>query len=268
MGEKYQRVPGFLRRSLISPFLERIPPTEKKKGLINRAKRFDEGMKLPDDLQHTRWMIFLQEKEKQRLYNPDMHARLNGFDAFGFIRDYFNRVNTPDLLNRQLYVDIKSYLVDDILVKVDRMSMATSLEARVPFLDHRFVEFTATIPSSLKLKGTTTKYLLKKAMGDLLPHDILYRGKEGFSIPIKNWLKNELKDLMLDVLSPRKVRKEGFFQADYVEKLIKEHLNGKENHSHRLWAMMVFGIWQEIYLRKGNNVHEQAIKTSHEFATI
>ena len=267
MGNAYGRLPGSLRNG-VRRVLERIPPTEKKKGLINRMKRFDEGMRLPADLQHTRWMIFLQAEEKAKLYSPDVRQGLAQFDSFGFIRDYFDRAGTSDELDRQLYVDIKTYLVDDILVKVDRMSMATSLETRVPFLDHRFVEFSATIPSNLKLKGKTTKYLLKKAMRDLLPAEILTRGKEGFSIPIKNWLKVELKELMMDVLSREKIKREGFFNADYVEHLKKEHLDGDENHSHRLWAMMVFGIWHDIYLQTGDGQHAEATRTSKEFAAI
>ena len=265
-GRAYERLPGLLRGAM-HPILNRIPPTEKKKGLINRAKRFVEGMQLPPDLEHTRWMIFLQEAEKPKLYSDDLQDVLNGSDSFEFIRSYFNRVNTTDPLNRQLYVDIKSYLVDDILVKVDRMSMATSLETRVPFLDHRFVEFTATIPSRLKLQGKSTKYLLKKAMQGILPPEILNRGKEGFSIPIKNWLKTDLKSLMLEVLEPQKIKREGFFNANYVEELKKEHLSGKENHSHRLWSMMVFGIWQDLYLR-GERINEKAIQTSNEFAEV
>ena len=265
-GRAYERLPGLLRGAM-HPILNRIPPTEKKKGLINRAKRFVEGMQLPPDLEHTRWMIFLQEAEKPKLYSDDLQDVLNGSDSFEFIRSYFNRVNTTDPLNRQLYVDIKSYLVDDILVKVDRMSMATSLETRVPFLDHRFVEFTATIPSRLKLQGKSTKYLLKKAMQGILPPEILNRGKEGFSIPIKNWLKTDLKSLMLEVLEPQKIKREGFFNANYVEQLKKEHLSGKKNHSHRLWSMMVFGIWQNLYLR-GERINEKAIQTSNEFAEV
>lgn len=269
MGNSYGNLPGFFRKGLVSPILNSMPPTEKKKGLINKAKRFDEGMRLPRDLQHTRWMIFLQEIEKSKLYSDDMRENLNGYDSYGHIRNYFTKAeHTNDQINRQLYVDIKSYLVDNILVKVDRMSMATSLEARVPFLDHRFVEFAATIPSAMKLKGKSTKYLLKKAMGDLLPNEILTRGKEGFSIPIKNWLKTDLKDLMMDVLEPSKVKREGFFNPEYVEKLKDEHLKDKENHSHRLWSMMVFGIWQDIYLRSENNNYEKTTQASEEFATI
>jgi asparagine synthase (glutamine-hydrolysing) len=185
---------------------------------------------------------------------------LREWDSYGHIRRYFGETHTSDDLNRQLYVDIKSYLVDDILVKVDRMSMATSLEARVPFLDHRFVEFTATIPSHYKLRGNTTKYILKKALSRYLPETIINRGKEGFSIPIKNWLKEDLRDLMLDVLAEDKVKSEGFFDASEVRNLIDEHLTNKENHSHRLWAMMVFGIWQDIYLKGGTPVGEKPVQ--------
>ena len=244
----FDRIPQFVHKGLFQPLVDMLPPTEKKKGLVNRAKRFLEGYRLPGDLAHTRWMIFLQEAARSRLYHQDIQQYLGDFDPYDCIRKYFRETQTDDALNRQLYVDIKSYLVDDILVKVDRMSMATSLETRVPFLDHRFVEFTATIPSHYKLRGNTTKYLLKKALSRYLPDTIIKRGKEGFSIPIKNWLKEDLKDLMLDVLSADKIKREGFFEAAEVQNLIHEHLSNKENHSHRLWAMMVFGIWQDVYL--------------------
>lgn len=248
---KYAKIPRFIRNGVIAKMADIIPPTSKKKGFINRTKRFIEGAKLPEDLHHTRWMIFLQELEKEMLYADDMKSGITENDPYKFIRHYFanSAYNKNDEVSRQLYVDIKTYLVDDILVKVDRMSMATSLEARVPFLDHRFVEFSATIPSSMKLKSNMTKYILKKSMEDILPHDILYRGKEGFSIPIKNWLKNELKPMLTDTLSTEKVKREGFFNPDYINRLIKEHLKGKENHSHRLWALMMFGMWYDIYMK-------------------
>ncbi len=249
VARSYAKIPAWIRNGGVGPLLDLIPPTEKKKGLVNRAKRFHEGAQLPADLRHTRWMIFLQAAEKAKLFAPEKHAALADFDSYGFLRAHFNRAGTADDLNRQLYVDMKTYMVDDILVKVDRMSMATSLEARVPFLDHRFVEFTARMAGSHKLQGRTTKHILKKAMGSVLPHEILGRGKEGFSIPIKNWLKNELKPLMMDVLATDRIKREGFFEPAYVEQLKSEHLGGKENHSHRLWALMVFGIWQDIYLR-------------------
>lgn len=268
VARSFARLPRVLRRGMIEPLAEGLPPTQKKKGLVNRFKRFVEGTRLPEDLQHTRWMIFLQDAEKALLYSPDMQSRLDGHSSHDFIRQHFQGTQSDDLVNRQLYVDIKSYLVDDILVKVDRMSMAVSLEARVPFLDHRFVEFTATLPSRLKMRGRSTKYILKRAMQPLLPEEILTRGKEGFSIPIKNWLRNDLKSLMLDVLAPARIKREGFFDPDYVQKLVTEHLEGRENHSHRLWAMMVFGIWQDIYLRSGKRTYAKESQTSDQLVTL
>lgn len=252
IGQIYQSIPGIFRKGIIEAILKRMPPTEKKKGVINRAKRFVEGAQLPADLQHTRWMIFLSEHEKAMLYSRDFNNQVSDLDSYQFVRQFFKNAPSNDPLDQQQFVDINTYLVDDILVKVDRMSMATSLEARVPFLDHRVVEFSTTIPSQLKLAGLShqkTKYILKKAMHNVLPHEIIYRGKEGFSIPIKNWLKNELKPMMLDVLSPEKIKAEGFFNPGYIERLINEHLQNTENHSHRLWALMMFGIWYDSYIR-------------------
>jgi len=249
---RFLKLPRWLRDGFLTKIINAIPPSPKKKGLINRAKRFVEGLKLPEDLQHTRWMIFLQEIEKGLLYTDAMKSGLMTDDDFQFIRHYFDKVipQTNDKINQQMYVDVKTYLVDDILVKVDRMSMATSLEARVPFLDYRFAEFAASIPGAAKLQGKKSKIILKQAMEDLLPKEILYRGKEGFSIPIKNWLKEDLKPMMMDMLAPEKIQREGFFQVDFVEKLKTEHLKGVENHSHRLWALMIFGKWYDLYMHE------------------
>jgi asparagine synthase (glutamine-hydrolysing) len=152
-------------------------------------------------------------------------------------------------INRDLFLDFKTYLVDDILVKVDRASMATSLEARVPLLDYKLVEFAFSLPPDYKLRGNTTKWFFKSAMKGILPERIIHRRKEGFSIPIKNWLKEDLKDLMMAYLSPGRLAETGLFNWAYVEKMINEHLSNHQNHSHRLWALILFELWREKYLR-------------------
>jgi asparagine synthase (glutamine-hydrolysing) len=248
MARHYQRIPAVIRKSILPNILRFVPPSPKKKGLINRTKRFVEGTLLPPELMHTRWMIFLQEQEKRQLYSDTLFEVFKQGNSYKYIQEYFDRSNGTSPLARQEYVDIKTYLTDDILVKVDRMSMAPSLEARVPFLDHKVMEFAATVPGSLKLKGLTTKYILKKAVADLLPPQILTRGKEGFSIPIKNWIMQELRPLLLDTLSESRLKKRGYFRPEYVRQLVQEHLDGKENHSHRLWALMVFEIWHQMYI--------------------
>jgi len=243
----YDLLPGLLRHGVINPVLRYGRPSQQKKGIINRLKRFEEGLQFPENMAHARWMVFLNDAEKRAFYAGDLSAQLLHSDAFSFLTRYLHRNGSKIGLDDQLYTDIKTYLVDDILAKVDRMSMAVSLEARVPFLDHEVVEFAARIPSSLKLRGFSRKYILKKAVGHLIPQKVLTRGKEGFSIPMKNWLREELKPMMMDFLSAARLRRQGWFNQEYIARLAKEHLQEQANHSHRLWPLIVFQMWCERY---------------------
>ncbi len=243
----YRHLPLLLRRGLINPVFKMLPPNSHKKGLINYLRRFVTGEDLPSELQHIRWMIFLKDEEKQKLYSRQFQNEVIKTDTYQPWKDYFNYVMDKPSLSRQQYVDIKTYLPEDILHKVDIMSMANSLEVRVPILDHKLVELAASLPPSLKLKGFSAKYIFKKAVGKIIPREIINRPKQGFSIPIKNWLKTDLKDFLLDVLSESQVKKRGIFNYTYIEQIIKEHLEGRENHSHCLWSLMIFSLWQDKY---------------------
>ena len=191
----------------------------------------------------------MTEGKRNLLYSEDLRASLGGSTACSGFIGYLEEFESADPLWQEQFADIKTYLVDDILAKVDRMSMANSLEVRTPFLDHRVVQFAAGVASNLKLKGFTTKYLLKRCMARKLPREVLTRKKEGFSIPIKNWLRYELRSMMEEVLSPARLKQEGLFNAPYVEQLKREHLQGTANHSHLLWSLMIFEIWREMYLK-------------------
>ena len=220
--------------------MEWVPPSPRKKGPINKAKRFAEGIRRPADLEHARWWVFWDLAERRSLYSTAISDQLGERDCFGFYRDRLAEASERGFrgLGRQLYADVTGYLPDDILVKVDRMSMGTSLEARVPFLDHEVVEYAMAIPDQYKLRGAETKWILKEAFSDLLPRTILGRSKEGFSIPMKNWLRGPLKPMLLDLLSATRVRERGWFRPDEVARLVAEHLKGRENHAHRLWCLM------------------------------
>ncbi len=135
------------------------------------------------------------------------------------------------------------------MVKVDRMSMAASLETRAPLLDYKLVEFAFSLPPGWKVRGGTGKWFFKKAMEGILDTEIIYRQKEGFSIPIKNWLKTELKDLMLETLSEKKINDMGYFSFPCIQKMIGEHLQNQENHAHRLWALMQFHLWHDHFAK-------------------
>ena len=244
----YSKLPRWMRKSLMPGIMNRIPPRPEKKGLINKAKRFIEGGALPPAWQHTRWMMFMHEVDKQRLYNPQFRDSLNGESPGSVIETYFLQARDADLLTQQQYVDIKTYLVDNILVKVDRMSMAASLEARVPLLDHRIVEFAMNLPSHLKMDGNNTKVILRRIMEKRIPAEVLNKPKEGFSIPLKHWLRKELNPLMNDLLHADVVKNRGYFDPVTVSNWVSEHETKKANHSHRLWALMVFELWHRQVL--------------------
>lgn len=247
MARLYNNLPKFIQRPL-TEIADMLPPTPKKKGWINKAKRFLEGTSLPPQLQHTRWMIFLSQVEKQSLYNGNLTDLLYHENTYNFLTGYFKEARSSSPLWQQQYVDIKTYLVDDILVKVDRMSMANSLEVRSPLLDYRLVEFVATVPSDLMIRRGKGKYIFKKIVSGLLPQEVIHRSKEGFSIPMKNWLRNELKPLLLDILNEDTIKRQGYFRWDTINHMIQEHLEGEENHSHRLWSLLLFQLWHKKYI--------------------
>jgi asparagine synthase (glutamine-hydrolysing) len=235
---------------LASPLLTRLPPSAQKKGAWNKLQRFLQGFEHGAENRHLRWMIFLSRRDKARLYARGFRDRLGGIEEICKLapfREMFAKSDAFDPVTRELYLDLKTYLADDIMVKVDRMSMATSLEAREPLLDHKLVEFVFGLDGRLKLRGLTTKWF-KKTMERLLPRENIYRPKEGFSIPIKHWLRTELRELMLDHLNESRIREAGFFNPVAVQEMVAAHLAGRKNYSHQLWALLVFDIWREITL--------------------
>lgn len=192
-------------------------------------------------------MVFLQETERNRLLTRNVLREIESVDPYDFIHRHSRATESSNDITREGYIDVKTYLADNILVKVDRMSMATSLEARVPYLDHRIVEFSFSLPPEYKMRGFHTKAILKDTFWNQLPSEVQNRDKQGFSIPMKNWIKNELKPMMMDLLNPRRIAQQGYFESAYVTKLVEDHLKGIENHSHKLWALMVFQQWYDLY---------------------
>lgn len=241
---------SLLQKNLLAA-VKKLPPSGKKKGVWNKIRRYGQGLEYSPKNRHLRWMMFFSPEEKKGLYSKDLTYELEGIREIHEIDPFqkvFQNLNRFDPVSGELYLDLKTYLADDILVKVDRMSMAASLETRVPLLDHKIVEFLFKLPGNLKLRGLTSKWIFKKTMERLLPSPNIYRSKEGFSMPIKNWLRHELKDLMFDYLNEGRIEADGLFNFDTIKKMINSHLKGRENYSHQLWALLVFEIWKEQYL--------------------
>lgn len=247
MARQYGRLPGILRKGLIEPAVGLLKPTEAKKGLINKALRFVEGLGYAPELGHARWRIFAGPGWQQRILTPEARTGLT-VPINDHILKLSKAAGDRGPVSRALYVDFKSYLVDNCLVKTDRMSMAASLEARVPLLDKELVELAFRLPDGLKVRDRSTKVLLKKVAAKQVPRDCVYRPKEGFSIPIKHWLGGRFRPLMDDLLEPGRLDREGIFESRTVERLKAEHLEGKANHSHLLWAMMIFQAWRRRWL--------------------
>jgi asparagine synthase (glutamine-hydrolysing) len=183
---------------------------------------------------------------KKLLLSRDFRKLLNGYDSVGLFEDFYNRHPQADHLSRLQYLDIKTYLVEDILVKVDRASMANSLEVRCPILDHKFMELVTRIPSSLKLKGARGKYIFKKALSSLLPRDVLTRQKQGFAVPLAIWFRNELKELSGDLLLSEDPL--GVLETITVRKLWDRHQSGRSDFSTALWMILMYRLWQNKFL--------------------
>ncbi|BCS33270.1 asparagine synthetase B [Luteitalea sp. TBR-22] len=223
-----------------------VPPSEQKKGALNKVKRFLQGVTSADhDLGHYRWMTFMDPASRRRLYTPAMREAALGGDVHREVREALGAYRADDAVNRELYADLRVYLADDILVKVDRMSMATSLETRAPFLDPEVMELAFSLPGHLKVRGSERKIVLKQALRGVLPDSILFRKKEGFSIPMKNWLRRELQPLMRELLSEPRLVRRGLFEPREVSRLIAEHVDGRANHAHQLFSLMVFERWAD-----------------------
>jgi asparagine synthase (glutamine-hydrolysing) len=180
---------------------------------------------------------------RDTLYSRDFQAQVKGADPFEGFRAIYNSCPSPDPLDRALYLDVKTYLVDDILMKVDKMSMAVSLEARVPLLDHKLLEFAATIPTSLKLKRGRSKYLLRRLLERRIPKSIVDRPKHGFDAPVARWLRGPLEPLVDDLLNDGRLRNRGLFDSSAVARLWSEHRTGTHDHRHRLWNLVMLELW-------------------------
>ncbi len=184
-----------------------------------------------------------QFESRDSLYSGDFAAAVRDADPFEGFRSAYAACSSADPLDRALYVDVKTYLVDDIMTKVDRMSMAVSLEAREPLLDHKLLEFAASVPTSLKLKNGRSKYLLRRLLERRIPKSIVDRPKHGFEAPIGAWLRGPLAPMVDSLLLDGRLRDRGIFDDGAVAGLWSQHRQGRKDHRHRLWSLVMLELW-------------------------
>jgi asparagine synthase (glutamine-hydrolysing) len=242
-ARSWDRMPAFLREEVIGPIVGAISPSPRKRAFANMVKYFVTGAMHDPAMQHARWRLLLGDAARAALFTPEARAALET-PVQSHIVKLFHDAGPRDAQDRCLYVDMKSYLADNCLVKVDRMSMACSLEARVPLLDREVVELAFSLPSELKIKGLKTKVLLKDIAARHVPHHCVYRTKRGFAAPLRDWLKGEFRPIMEELLAPARIRADGLLDPARIERLKTDHLAGRANNGHVLWALVVFQDWR------------------------
>ena len=246
-AEFYKRLPPVLRTSIVEPLVRLLPVKTKNLSFDYKAARFITGAKYDTVARHHVWFGSFTPEEQLELLTPDALAVSDG-DIYAEAREIAAECDHEDLVTQMQSVDTRLYLAEDILTKVDRASMAVSLEVRAPFLDPRVAEFAASLPCNYKLRGHKTKYILKKAVRQMLPPFVTRRGKKGFGVPVAEWLKVKLRPLARDLLSPERVRRAGVFNPAFVARLQDEHERGVANHRKLLWTLLMFELWHESFV--------------------
>ena len=236
-------VPSAVRSSVFGP-LGRIYPALAWAPRVFRAKATFESLSRSPLEGYFNSISIFRPRDKQRLFTSDFRNHLAGYDSIGVLKRYYDHAGTLDQLSRIQYVDMKTYLPDDILTKVDRASMAVSLEVRAPLLDHKLMERAATIPSSLKLRGRAGKYIFKKAIASLVPPEVLERRKQGFAVPLNRWFRGELREMTHQSVFGTD---DGVLDRKFLEKIWEQHQRGTYDRSSHLWAVLMYRKWREMF---------------------
>ena len=228
-------------RAVASAVWPWLPHGVTGKNFLRRVARDDKGRYLDE-------IGYFQRDEKAALLTGDVRRRIGAADAEARLGKEFERFGALPWRGQMMHFDFVTYLPEDILVKVDRMSMAHSIESRVPLLDNEVVDFAARLPADLKIANGRRKHVLKQAAAGLLPPQILDRRKQGFAVPVGVWFRGGIRDLFADVLLSARARQRGYFETPFVERLVREHVAGRRDHTLRLWALVVFELWHRNYV--------------------
>ena len=243
---RLDRVPAPLRRIAVAA--SRRLPYGAAKSLSYRMRRFAEVIPLEPRRRYAAWMTCFGNDGKAELYTPALARELEATDSLALIDAAYEASDAPTFVERAAHADVQLYLPDDLLVKMDIASMANSLEVRSPLLDHEVLEFAASLPLSLKLRGWTQKYLLRRAMQGLLPDAVLRRSKMGFGVPIDHWFRHELRDMAYDLLLDARARQRGYFRPEVVRRYLDEHAEGRAHHHPRLWSLLMLEQWHRVFI--------------------
>ncbi len=248
MAESYHKIPGFLRKPFIEFPASMIPTSELKRSRVRDVKRFLRGASMSKVERYFQWNSAFDRSSKTDLYTREFRQTLNGHDASEVLGGWFEKANGIGIIDATMMVDQMTYLPNDLLVKVDIASMANSLEARSPFLDHNVIEFAATLPEKLKVSGGDTKSFLKKVAARLVPKEVIYRRKMGFGVPVGKWFRSEMKGFVREILLSEKALNRGVIRPEELRRYVEEHTEARQDHSFRLWSLLMLELWFQRFI--------------------
>ncbi|MGI9056243.1 MAG: asparagine synthetase B family protein, partial [Pyrinomonadaceae bacterium] len=243
-------VPSAVRRPLMNVLEKSLSGGVRGKltAPLRNAKKFARSAAMDFENRYLGFGTYFTDAMKENLYAEDVRGAMKKFDAYKYHRKYFEKCRAASPLNRLLYVDFKTFMPALNLDTTDKTSMAANLEVRAPFLNVELVELSARIPSNLKIKGLKRKYILKKAVEEILPKEIIWRKKAGFSAPVRSWLRGALKPMVEDLLSEEVIKKRGLFDAQEVRRIIDLNLSGKEDYNLQVFQLLNLEIWMREFL--------------------
>lgn len=248
LGERYSKLPRLFRERVVAPALAVIPGAGATRSRLAKARRFLDVVGRPTGERYLRWTSVFNDEMKAEVCTREFLAQTARAKAIRFVQPWFSGNGEIEVVDRALMADTFNYLPNDLLVKVDIASMAVSLEARSPFLDHHVMEFAASLPARFKLRGLTTKYLLKNALRGLVPRENLTRSKMGFGVPIGHWFRAELKGFLKDAILSESALGRGYFKPEAILRMVDEHIGGRRDYSHQLWTLLMLELWHQEFI--------------------
>ena len=253
MGSKYLAFPfQLLGKKVTGKLVSMIPAIETTSGktLFKHVNRLFSAFAEPPEKRNVIWHSFFTEETKFRIYSAEMKSRYASIDATQYLSEIFIKSVAKNIVDRAIWTDLQTYLPECLIIKMEIASMANALEARAPFASHKLFELTASLPASWKIRGFTSKYIMKKTFHDLIPREIMHRKKKGFGIPVGKWFRDDLKDYVRDILLSPKFVNRGYFDRKPLEEMVNEHISGTVDHGYRLWSLVMLEHWHRQFIDK------------------
>jgi asparagine synthase (glutamine-hydrolysing) len=249
-AELINRAPMPFKGRLIKLIINRIPESLGFKDFKTRLRRFLIMASRPYRERHYNWVTIFRDFEKENLFSDEINKEIADRNSFVYLDKTFNECRSKDIVDLVMSTDIKTNLLDDLLVKMDIATMANSLEGRSPFLDYKMMEFCASIPSNIKIKGVQLKYIIKKTLAKILPKEILARGKMGFGVPLDAWFRTELKNYSYEILMSDRCIRRNYFKKERIKELLGEHCVERANNGARIWSLLNLELWHRMFIDK------------------